>query len=107
MLGRLRFTLLLLLCAFLSIDAFCRNDASSAEFRDPTAAERAMTSVPFAPGASAVVLNWYQYVNDRDGYRTEYVRIKILTEQGNKYGDVAVEHLSLLSNVDHIKARTV
>jgi transglutaminase-like putative cysteine protease len=102
-----RFTLLLLLSLSIASEALCWNDATSSEFRDPTPAERAMTSVPFAPGASAVVLNWYQYVNDRDGYRTEYVRIKILTEQGNKYGDVAVEHLGLVSNVDHIKARTV
>ena len=53
--NRLRCTLLLLLSFFVSAEAFCRNDATAAEFRDPTAEERAMTSVPFAPGASATV----------------------------------------------------
>ena len=81
MFNRLRCTLLLLLSFFVSAEAFCRNDATAAEFRDPTAEERAMTSVPFAPGASAVVLNWYQFVNDRDSYRTEYLRIKILSSR--------------------------
>jgi len=107
MFNRLRCTLLLLLSFFVSAEAFCRNEAAAAEFRDPTAEERAMTSVPFAPGASAVVLNWYQFVNDRDSYRTEYLRIKILSEQGKKYGDVEIPHVALLSDVNHIKARTV
>lgn len=106
MLNRPRCTLLLLLL-FVPVKAFCGNDATAAEFRDPTAEERAMTGVPFAPGASAVVLNWKQFVNDRDSYRTEYLRIKILSEQGKKYGDVEIPHVALLSDVNHIKARTV
>lgn len=106
MLNRPRCTLLLLLL-FVSVKAFCGNDATAAEFRDPTAEERAMTSVPFAPGASAVVLNWKQFVNDRDSYHSEYFRIKILSEQGKKYGDVEIPHVALLSDVNHIKARTV
>src|SRR6266851_6064031 len=107
MLNRLRCTLLLLLSTLVALDAFCRNDAAAAEFRDPTAEERAMKSVAFAPGASAVVLNWHQFVHDRDWYRSEYLRIKILSEEGKKYGDVEVRHIALLSVVDHIKARTI
>lgn len=76
---------LLLLSLLVSSPAFCLDNASSSEFRDPTPAERAMTSVSFAPGAPAVVLNWDQFVQDRDGYRSEYVRIKILSGQGQKY----------------------
>lgn len=107
MLNRLRSALLLLLLLlFVPVKAFC-DDSKSAEFREPTAEERAMTSVSFAPGAPAVVLNWKQYVNDRDSYRSEYFRIKILTEQGKKYGDVEVQHVALLSDVNHIKARTI
>jgi len=107
MLKRLRCAPLLLLSVFVAVDAFSRNDATSSEFRDPTPQERAMTSVPFAPGASAVVLNWDQTVNDRDSYRSQYVRIKILTEEGKKYGDVEVPHIAQLTDVDHIKARTI
>jgi hypothetical protein len=107
MLKRLRCTLLLLLSLFVTANAFCRNESAAAEFRDPTPAEKAMTSVDFAPGAAAVILNWHQLVNDKDSYRTEYVRMKILTEEGKKYGDVEVPHFNLLSDVNHIKARTV
>src|SRR3954451_21250412 len=102
-----RFTLLLLLSLSLASNAFCRNDAASAEFRDPTPAEKAMTSVDFAPGAAAVILNWHQVVDDKNTFRTDYFRIKILTEEGEKYGDVEVPHIALLSDVNHIKARTV
>jgi hypothetical protein len=102
---RLRCTLLLSL--FAASNIFARNESASSEFRDPTPAEKAMTSVDFAPGAAAVILNWHQLVNDKDTFRTEYLRIKILTEEGKKYGDVEVPHLALLSDVNHIKARTM
>src|SRR3954452_3148956 len=102
-----RFTLLLLLWLSLAANAFCRNDAVSAEFRDPTPAEKAMTSVDFAPGAAAVILNWHQVVDDNNSFRTDYFPIKILTEEGKKYGDVEVPHVSLLSDINHIKARTM
>jgi hypothetical protein len=107
MLKRSRCTLLLLLSLLIAANAFCRNDAASAEFRNPTPAEKAMTSVDFAPGAAAVILNWHQVVNDRDAFRTDYFRIKILTAEGKKYGDVEVPHIALLSDVNHIKARTM
>jgi hypothetical protein len=104
---RSRCTLLLSLSFFVTANAFCRNEAASAEFRDPTPAEKAMTSVDFAPGAAAVILNWHQVVDDKNTFRTDYFRIKILTEEGKKYGDVEVPHIALLSDVNHIKARTV
>jgi hypothetical protein len=107
MVNRSRCTLLLLLSLFVTATAFSRNESTSAEFRDPTPAEKAMTSVDFAPGASAVILNWHQLVDDKNSFRTDYFRIKILTEEGKKYGDVEVPHLALLSDVNHIKARTV
>src|SRR5438270_8932930 len=107
MVKRSRCTLLLLLSFFVTASAFARNESASAEFRDPTPAEKAMTSVDFAPGAAAVILNWHQVVDDRNAFRTDYFRIKILTAEGKKYGDVEVPHIALLSDVNHIKARTV
>src|SRR5438552_18576292 len=101
MLKRSRCTLLLLLSLFVTTSAFGRNEAASAEFRDPTPAEKAMTSVDFAPGAAAVILNWHQVVDDKNTFRTDYFRIKILTEEGKKYGDVEVPHIALLSDVNH------
>src|SRR3954451_9563464 len=107
MLKRSRCTLLLLLSLLFAANVFGRNDAASAEFRNPTPAEKAMTGVDFAPGAAAVILNWTQVVDDRNSYRTDYFRIKILTEEGKKYGDVEVPYFALLPGVNHIKARTV
>jgi hypothetical protein len=106
MIDRTRCTVVLLLFFCFVVSAFSATDRSS-EFHDATPAERAMTSVSFAPGAPAVILNWNQFVNDRDSYRTEYVRIKVLSEQGKKYADVEVPHIALLTNVEHLKARTV
>ena len=105
---RLWCALLLLLSLSIASNAFCRNESAAAEFRDPTPAEKAMTSVDFAPGAAAVILNWHQVVvDDKNSYRTDYFRIKILTEEGKKYGDVEVPYIALLYDVNHIKARTV
>ncbi len=97
----------LLLSLLVTASAFSRNESTSAEFREPTPAEKAMTRVDFAPGAAAVILNWHQFVDDRNALRTEYFRIKILTEEGKKYADVEVPYIALLSDVNHIKARTV
>ncbi len=64
--------------------------ASADEWQPISPEELKMTSVPEAPGASAVIL--YRQVDRDDSARTgnqyNYVRIKILTEEGRKYGDV-------------------
>ena len=56
--------------------------------------ELKMTSLPEAPGAPAVVL--YRQVdrddNARNGNEQDYVRIKILTEEGRKYADVEIPY---------------
>lgn len=65
-----------------------------------------MTSVDFAPGASAVILDWVQWRDDVDSRDTEYVRIKILSEEGKKYGDVSIPYFPLIANLDKLEART-
>ncbi len=76
------------------------------DFRAATAEELAMKFVPFAPGASAVILNWVQWHDDTDFRESEYVRIKILSEEGKKYGDIEIPYVPLLMNLDHVEART-
>jgi hypothetical protein len=68
-----------------------------------------MTSVPEAPGAPAVIL--YRQV-DRDDYAAStheynYVRIKILTEEGRKYADVEIPFFREQSDIHSIRARTI
>ncbi len=70
--------------------------------------ELKMTSVPEAPGAPAVIL--YRQVDRDDGrtpHETNYLRIKILTEEGRKYGNVEIPFFKESSNVHSIKARSI
>jgi hypothetical protein len=69
--------------------------------------ELKMTSEPKAKGAPAIYL--YRQV-DRDDQQNHvhfYSRIKILTEDGRKYGDVEIPFLKGRGNVRDIKARTI
>jgi len=67
-----------------------------------------MTSEPKAPGAPAIIL--YREVDrDDDKYRPHednYVRIKILTDEGRKFADVEIPFFKEMEEIDHIHART-
>ena len=68
-----------------------------------------MTSEPLAPGAPAIIL--YRQV-DRDDDQPvpredNYVRIKILTEEGRKYANVEIPFLDGRQEVWKLKARTI
>lgn len=71
--------------------------------------ELKMTSEPQAPGAPAVIL--YREVDRDDTPRTShennFIRIKILKEEGRKYGDVDIEFDKASENVIGIHARTI
>ncbi len=71
--------------------------------------ELKMTSVPEAPGASAVIL--YRQVDRDDNAKTgneqNYVRIKILTEEGRKYADVEIPYFREQANIVGLRARTI
>lgn len=79
-----------------------------ADWQPIDAAELAMKSEPLAPGAAAIVL--YRQV-DRDdntpSHENNYVRVKILTEEGRKYADVEIPFLRGVNDVANLKARTV
>ena len=55
-----------------------------------TAQELAMTSEPKAPGAPAIYLYRQVDRDDKEGLQSEYVRIKILTDEGRSYGNVTL-----------------
>jgi uncharacterized protein DUF3857 len=75
-----------------------------------TPEELKMTSEPLAPGAPAIIL-WRQVDRDDRGqtaHEMNFVRIKILTEEGRKYADVEIPFSkSIGNNVVNIKARTL
>ncbi|HKR31475.1 MAG TPA: DUF3857 domain-containing protein [Terriglobales bacterium] len=75
-----------------------------------TPEELKMTSEPLAPGAPAIVLFRQVDRDDRGltAHETDFVRIKILTEEGRKYADVEIPFVrSSGNNVVGIKARTI
>lgn len=87
--------------------------AAAAGFPDITAEERALTSVPNEPNAPAVVLfkkgefSMAGVLGNNDAsVLTVRVRRKILTEEGKRYGEVAVHH-SKWARMQNLKARTV
>lgn len=71
--------------------------------------EMKMTSEPQAPGAAAVIL-FREVDRDDNGstsHENSYVRIKILTEEGRRYGDVEIPFSKADGDVVNIRARTI
>jgi hypothetical protein len=102
----------ILLClALVVVCALCfpRGPIIGDEWLPITPEELKMTSEPKAPGAPAIYL--YRQV-DRDDKNTasseyNYLRIKILTEEGRKYANIEIPFVKGRYNVAAINARTV
>jgi hypothetical protein len=80
------------------------------DFRPATAEELAMKSLATAPGVPAAVLDWVHYDDHVAGSMSEYLRIKVFSEGGKKYGDVEVPYFAaypFLGYVTDIQARTI
>ena len=71
--------------------------------------ELKMTSVPEAPGAPAVIL--YREVDRKDLGRANteynYLRIKVLTEEGRKYANVEIPYNHQNMGISNVRARTI
>ena len=71
--------------------------------------ELAMKSEPLAPGAAAIIL--YRQVDRDDNGTTShefnYVRIKILNEEGRKHADIEIPFVKDVNDVVQLKARTI
>lgn len=79
-------------------------------FQPVSTEELKLTSEPLAPGAPAIIL--YRQVDRDDSVRFaahqfNYMRIKILTEEGRKYADVEIPFVKDVDEVVHIDARTI
>ena len=102
----------LLVVALLAVSAGPRPRLASAgdEWLPISTEELKMTSEPKAPGAPAVIL-YRQVDRDDSGVRTlheyNYVREKILTEEGRKYADVEIPLVKGQWDIHNIRARTI
>jgi hypothetical protein len=101
---------LIVLSAIVLLAASYRTRTAVADEWQPISPEELrMTSVAEAPGAPAVIL--YRQVDRDDSARTgnqyNYVRIKILTDEGRKYGDVEIPFFKEQGTVHGLKARTI
>ena len=68
-----------------------------------------MTAEPQAPGAPAIIL-FRQVDRDDNGqtsHEDNYVRIKILTEEGRKYADIEIPFFTSTAKIVDIRARTI
>lgn len=84
--------------------------ATADEWQPISPDELKMTSLPEAPGAPAIIL--YRQVDRDDSnfhipHEYNYVRTKILTEEGRKYADAEIPFVKDQANVINIRARTV
>jgi hypothetical protein len=79
------------------------------EWRPIDPAELKMTSEPKAHGAPAIFLYRQVDCNDTGRANTEinYVRIKILTEEGRKYANVEIPYRCSKVAISSLRARTV
>ena len=71
--------------------------------------ELKLTSEPLAPGAPAIIL-YRQVDRDDNGHTSHednYLRIKILTEEGRKYANVEIPFLKGSQSIVNVKARTI
>jgi hypothetical protein len=66
-----------------------------------------MTSEPKAPGAPAIILYRQLDRDDTGPDEVVYERIKVLADEGRKYGDVEIPYLREIESVRNIEARTV
>ncbi len=82
---------------------------ASVGFQPVSSDELKMTSEPLAPGAPAIIL--YRQVDRDDNIHTphedNYLRIKILTEEGRKYADMEIPFYKGSEEIVAVRARTI
>ena len=89
---------------------FCALISEGDEWLPVTPEELKMSTEPKAPGAPAIIL-YRQIDRDDSDLRTpheyNYVRAKILTEEGRKYADVEIPFFKENENLVNVRARTI
>lgn len=104
-----RIAVALIACTVTAVPLFA-GFSQSQDFRPATPAELAMKSVDSMPGAPAAVLDWIRIDDDTHSVSSEYVRIKVFTEEGKKYADVEIPYIAgypYNGRITDISARTI
>jgi len=76
-------------------------------FQPVSAEELAMKSQPQAPGAPAIILFRQVDRDDQGNHEFNYVRIKVLTEEGRRYADVEIPYSKEAEEIKDLEARTI
>jgi hypothetical protein len=66
--------------------------ASATSWQTPTPQELSMTAEPAVPGAAAEYLYREEISDNYKGIHFFYIRLKVLTEAGKKYGDIEIPY---------------
>ena len=98
--------------AFILVGRIPLANSSTEEWQPVSPEDLALKDNPASPGSDAMILYREDFVNEKyadiDGpYVDEYMRIKIFTEKGKKWGDVEIEFDKDNSNIADLKARTI
>jgi hypothetical protein len=80
---------------------------AGAGFQPVSPEELNMTSEPQSPGAPAIILFRQVDRDDTNYSEYNYLRIKILTEEGRKYADIEIPFFKGIQDIHSIKARTI
>jgi hypothetical protein len=93
---------------FLLVFFLCGGAASaSVGFQPVSQEELKMTAEPAAPGAPAVILYRQVDRDDNTSMEDNYLRIKILTEEGRKQADIEIPFHKGEASILNLKARTI
>jgi len=77
------------------------------DFQPVSPDELTIRNEPKAPGAPAIILYRQVDRNDNDAHQDEYVRVKILTDEGRKYADVEIPYWKGNLKITKFQARTI
>lgn len=100
-----------LLAAAILLGAYCavtvRPSPAKGEWLPISPVDLAMKDNPASPGSDAMILYRESDIDAQQAAFHEYVRIKVITQQGTHTGDVEVPFLKGIDNIEEIRGRTV
>src|SRR5579864_5460081 len=105
----LRFTCAVLTFVIAGTMVWLRPTPAGDEWQPVSKEDLALKDNPASPGAHAMILYRESSVDTTEASVSEYVRIKIFTEEGKKFGDVEIPFIKREGGFDihDVRARTI